>query len=243
MTRRFALLSVALAAVFSFAADASAQLFGQRTVGQPLSQRPGTSATNSAKASRASAAASFSASGGNGPATGNRGSMVNEKARFIRGNRKATDFVGADTAESKRFVGREQAGTDEEVRSAVDNLNVEMAPDANLTAKPVMPPRVQMNAPRLRVAFEFAGEAQGEVNSRLTSRLEKTLPGGATNRIAVSVAGDAATVRGVVASERDRKLAELMLLFEPGIVRVQNQLQVRPAELPRPPPAAPIPAG
>ena len=100
-----------------------------------------------------------------------------------------------------------------------------------------------MYAPRLRVAFDYAGEAEGEVNSRLTGRLEKALPGGATNRIAVSVAGDAATVRGAVASERDRKLAELMLLFEPGIVRVRNQLQVRPADLPRPPPPAPNPAG
>jgi hypothetical protein len=243
MTRRIALLSVALAAVFSFAADASAQLFGQRTVGQPLSQRPGTSATNSAPASRASAATSFSTSGGNRPATENRGSMVNEKARFIRGNRKATDFVGADIGEARGFVGSEQAGTDEEIRSAVDDLNVEMAPDANLTAEPVMPPRVQMYPPRLRVAFEFTGEAEGEVNARLTGRLEKSLPGGASNRIAVSVAGGAATVRGAVASERDRKLAELMLLFEPGIARVWNQLQVRPADLPRPPPVAPDPAG
>lgn len=238
MTRRIVLLSLALAAVFSFATDASAQLFGKRTVGQPLSQRPGTSATNS---SSAPAAASFSVSGGSRPAGENRGSMVNEKARFIRGNRKATDFVGADTGEAKRFVGSEQAGTGEEVRSAVDNLIVEMAPDANLTAKPVMPPRVQMYAPRLRVAFDYAGELDGEVNSRLTDRLEKALPGRASNRIVVSVAGDAATVRGAVASERDRKLAELMLLFEPGIARVLNQLQVRPAELPRPP--APHSAG
>jgi hypothetical protein len=169
--------------------------------------------------------------------------MVNEKARFIRGNRKATAFVGADTGEGQRFVGSEQAVTGEEVRSAVDNLTVEMAPDANLTAKPVMPPRVQMYAPRLRVAFDYTGELEGEVNSRLTGRLEKTLPGGASNRIAVSVAGDAATVRGAVASERDRKLAELMLLFEPGIARVRNQLQVRPAELPQPPPPTPDPAG
>ena len=147
MTRNNALLVAAFITASLLAADASAQLFGQRSLGQPLSQRPGssaatsgTAATNSARASRASAAASFSVSGGNPSATGNRGSMVNEKARFIRGNRKTTDFVGADIGEARGFVGSEQAGTDVEVRSAVDNLNVEMAPDANLTAKPVMPP-------------------------------------------------------------------------------------------------------
>jgi hypothetical protein len=110
--------------------------------------------------------------------------MVNEKARFIRGNRKTTDFVGADTGEGKRFVGSEQAGTDEEVRSAVDNLNVEMAADANLTANPVMPPRVQMYAPRLRVAFRlWRGGRRGQFSA---DRLEKAP--GSVNRIAVSVA-------------------------------------------------------
>jgi hypothetical protein len=172
-------------------------------------------------------------------------------------------------------VGSEQAGAEaaKEIRSAVESSDIELAPDANRTARPALPPRVQMNPPRLQLALDFAGAghvqvssqqadglaaelpggapnrrsvtggaATGEVNSRLTVRLEKALPGSSTNRFAVSVAGTEATVRGAVASARDRKLAELMLLFEPGIDRVQNLLEVRPGDEPEALPSPPNPA-
>ena len=279
MTRNIAVLVAALTAASLFAAEASAQnLFGQRTVGQPLTRPSGTSATNPAQAAQAArgAAASFSMSTGNRTTGEKTGSLVNERARFKRGNRKATDFVGSDAKEAKAFVGSEQAGAEAEsakvIRSAVENLDIEMAPDANQTAKPVLPPRVKMNPPRLQLALDLSdarqrhvdsrlvdesgrslaagssergtvsgGAVEGPVNSRLTGRLEKALPGGSSNRIAVSVAGSAAIVRGAVASERDRKLAELMLMFEPGIDRVRNLLEVRPADEPKPLPTPPPP--
>lgn len=281
MSRNITLRVAVLTAALLFAADASAQLFGDRTLGQPLTRQPGmgtatpatqlgASATNSAQAARASAG-SISLPGGNRTATPKAGSLVNERARFKRGNRKTTDFVGADAGEARSFVGSEQAGAEmeaaKEIRSAVENSDIEVATDANRTAKPALPPRVKMNPPRLQLALDLSraaegqvnslrsgglpealpggsssqgaasdGAAVGQVNSLLTGRLEKALPGGSSNRIAVSVAGDAAIVRGAVASERDRKLAELMLLFEPGIDRVQNLLEVRPADEPKLPP-------
>lgn len=282
MTRSITLLVAAISAASLFAAEVSAQqLFGQRTLGQPLVRQPGTSTTNPAQAAQGAQAArsmanSFSLSPSKSTAGEKTGSLVSEKARFKRGNRKATDFVGSDSKEAKRFVGSEQAGAETEaaktIRSAIENLDIETAPDANLTAKPVLPPRVKMNPPRLQLALDVggAGERQvdsrltsgsgkslragssdrgtasggaveGPVNSQLTGRLEKALPGGSSNRIAVSVAGSAAIVRGAVASERDRKLAELMLMFEPGIDRVQNLLEVRPADEPKPLPTPPAP--
>jgi hypothetical protein len=58
----------------------------------------------------------------------------------------------------------------------------------------------------------------------------------------VSVEGATATLRGEVASERDRTLAERLVLFEPGIDSVRNELKVRspskgPAEYLPPPPS------
>jgi len=164
---------------------------------------------------------------------------MSEGARFIRGNREASDFVGAGTGETRRFVGSEQAGADaEEIRSAIDDLQVEAAPDANQTAGAVRTPRVPMNAPRLRVDFEFSPQATTEVSDQLTRRLQAAALRTGQSRIEVSVAGGVATLRGEVASARDRKLAELLVGFEPGIAAVKNQLAVRPAD---PPPPVPPP--
>jgi hypothetical protein len=160
---------------------------------------------------------------------------MSEAARFLRGNRAASDFVGTGTSETRRFVGSEQAGGEgEEIRSAIDNLQVETAPDANQTAGAVRPPRVPMNAPRLRVGFEFVPQVPTEVSDRLAHRLQAASPRAGTSRIEVSVAGDVAILRGEVASARDRKLAELLVGFEPGIAAVKNQLVVRPADSPPP---------
>jgi osmotically-inducible protein OsmY len=57
----------------------------------------------------------------------------------------------------------------------------------------------------------------------------------------VSVQGATATLRGVVASARDREMAELLVRFEPGISTVRNELtvqQARPREEPRSPSSA-----
>jgi len=239
MTRPIALLSVGLILAFFDASGASAQLFGQRTLGQSSTQQS-SAARNAAASSRTAGTANRAAanSAGNRPGTESRTSLVNENARFIRGNRDASDFVGSAGREEQQFVGRQAGVEAEDIRSAVDELQIQTGPDANQNAQPVMPPRVRMYAPRLKVAFEFAPTAAIEVNSRLTHVLEAALPIESSSRIEVLVAGDAAILRGAVASERDRKLAELLLQFEPGIDRVENQLQIRQDEPPRPVPRA-----
>ena len=66
----------------------------------------------------------------------------------------------------------------------------------------------------------------------------------ATEPLEVSMAGRTATLRGTVESEHEKQLAGLMLLFEPGISKVQNELAVAPSDStpsaePRP---APVPS-
>jgi len=245
MTRSIFLLVVTLA-MWSLPADGAwAQLFGQRSLGQPLSQRAAAAKASKSRnpvtssRSTGAAAGTVSVSGGSRPVAESGGSLVNENARFIRGNRDASDFVGAANRDEQQFVGRQEAGVEaEEIRSAVDELQIQTGPDANQTAQPVMPPKVRMYAPRLRVAFDFPPTADSEVNARLTRHLAASLPVESSSRIEVLVAGDAAILRGAVASERERKLAELLLQFEPGIARVENQLQLQPVGLPKPPPAS-----
>ena len=61
-----------------------------------------------------------------------------------------------------------------------------------------------------------------------------------TSRIEASAAGGFATLRGEVASERDRTLIERLVLFEPGISAVRNDLKVVPpqSDSASPPPGA-----
>ena len=243
MTHHINLVGIVFFAVFLCASGTSAQMFGQRKVGRPLAQQSGASG-GSAAASRAANPANrtTAGTGGSRPGAESRPSLVSEDARFIRGNRAASDFVGAVNPESQQFVGLQELDVSaEEIRSAVDDLQIETGPDANRIVDPVMPARVRMYAPRLQLGFPTAPTPTVHVNARLARRLETTLPIESSSQIEVLVAGDAAILRGVVASERDRKMAELLLQFEPGIARVQNELQLQAAAAP-PMPVPPKPA-
>jgi len=236
MTRKIVLLAATLAASSLLAGGARAQLFGERTLGRSLSRQNSPSTARGTTTARTTGRTTNTPAAKSAPGESTP-SLMSEGARFIRGNRAASDFVGAGTAETRRFVGSEQAGADAgEIRSAIDDLQVEAAPDANQTAGAVRTPRVPMNAPRLRVDFDFSPQATMEVSDQLTRRLQTALLRTGTSRIEVSVAGGEAILRGEVASARDRKLAELLVGFEPGIASVRNQLAVRPAGLPAPPP-------
>ncbi len=245
MTRSLFLIVVTVVVSGLPADRAWGQLFGQRTLGQAVSRQASPGAANRPSSARpigrttgSSAPGARNAPGAAGAADASTGSLISEDARFVRGNRSAADFVGSDAGETQQFVGRQQAGlAEEEIRSAVDELDVEMAPDANQTAGAARPARVPMYPPRLRVDFGFTPQASAELSDSLTRRLQAVPFPAGTSPIAVSVADGVATLRGTVASARERKLAELLVQFEPGIVSVQNQLTLPSA--PTPPPPAP----
>jgi len=170
--------------------------------------------------------------------------MIDEGARYVRGNREATDFVGADTAESGRFVGAQQSGLGELIESAVEEgMEIEVSDDANQAIEPVLPPRMLLNPPRLQLGFSAPLRPSAEITTTVLRRLQTTLPDLDPNLFEVSVAEGVAILRGTVASERNRKMAALLIGFEPGIARVQNDLTVaspsRPDESPLSPAAAP----
>jgi hypothetical protein len=179
-----------------------------------------------------------------GPGLESIGTIVDEGARFIRGNRAVTDFVGADSAETARFVGMLQSGTGEQLQSAVDdNLGIDAGTDVNRVIEPVIPPRLRLNAPRLELGFVARQPPTELVQVTAVQRLQNRLPDLDPSLFEVSVADGVATLRGLVASERDRTMAALLLGFEPGIVRVQNELTVvSPDRMPANPGAAPASA-
>jgi osmotically-inducible protein OsmY len=93
-----------------------------------------------------------------------------------------------------------------------------------------------MYEPRLRVGFDVPQPVEGEVQAQLTNLLRSCPHLRQTSPIEVLLEGRTATLRGAVASERDRILAQQLILFEPGISQVKNELTVRPADSPPPSP-------
>ena len=77
---------------------------------------------------------------------------------------------------------------------------------------------------RIRVGFSVVRPAPAQLSSRLAQRLEKSSWLDAQSPIEVAFEQGTAILRGVVATEHDRVLAERMARLEPGIRQVENQL-------------------
>ena len=218
---------------------ALAQLFGERQFGNALSRersQPRSRTMTPAEKFQLGTTSGGSGSGGSG--SGGSGSQrgaaqgenlvgsVTGTERFYRGNREAGDFVGADLGDTGTFVGAQQVKelTPQEIQSAVSDLSIPTGPDANRVQP--QQSRARMYEPRLRVNFPFSPPAPRKVSSTLVRRLESALSMTQLGRIEVSLEDGTATLRGEVASERERNLARLLILFEPGISDVRNELTV-----------------
>lgn len=92
---------------------------------------------------------------------------------------------------------------------------------------------------RLRSAVRAPVLAPGRVRQNATRRLQTVgsvagVPGNTATRrdrfraVDVEVSNRRATLRGTVTSEADRRMSELLLRLEPGVSRVDNQVEVRP---------------
>lgn len=107
----------------------------------------------------------------------------------------------------------------------------------------------QSNAPALKIPIRL-GDTLGRTPfasatpvraTRFEKRLVKLRNLNTGTGVEVEVRAGTATMTGTVPTDRDRELIEQMALLEPGIERVENQLEVDPAsdlqaeELPRGP--------
>ncbi len=147
--------------------------------------------------------------------------------RFLRDNRGKGDFVGRDPDSRDTFVGSQQGTASGRVRSAAQGMRIEKARDANVRLRPATRRRHAMYDPRLAVDFEFSAPSSQEMTQRLTKRLEASLrPNGLGRSVEVSVQGDTAILRGTVSTEHDRSLTAFVVLLEPGIAEVKNEIEV-----------------
>jgi hypothetical protein len=85
---------------------------------------------------------------------------------------------------------------------------------------------------KVRLGFTVPKPARAQLarlGSKLATRMETSSWLETRSPMEVAIEGNTAILRGVVASEHDRSLAERLAKLEPGIRRVENRLTLAPA--------------
>lgn len=158
------------------------------------------------------------------------GTALRGNERFLRGNRRSSDFVGSDVRERKAFVGTQQSGAAPVQGPAVGRIVRPRAPVVAAAGVAAARRATSIYQPRLALAFDVPQVAPDVLTATVARQLAATPGLHPADRIEVSVADGSATLRGVVVSEHDRSLIEAMLLLEPGISNVRNDLKVMPLQ-------------
>lgn len=149
--------------------------------------------------------------------------QVSGNERFLRQNRQGgRNFVGSDTGDLNNFLsglagqqaGRSGLGAGRNGQSQGDNAGQE--------SRQRLPVRVV-------VAFDYSAVAPTQLSTTLGRRLTRSKMLRSLSPVRVEVTGRTAILRGVVATEHDREVAEQVALLEVGISEVQNELKVGPA--------------
>jgi osmotically-inducible protein OsmY len=78
-----------------------------------------------------------------------------------------------------------------------------------------------------QVAFGSTAQSGPQVDAELSPRITQMANGRVDSPISVTVSGGTATVRGVAKTPYDRLVVGAMVLMEPGIRTVNNELTVQ----------------
>jgi hypothetical protein len=155
--------------------------------------------------------------------------------RFVRGQRRADAFVGAQTNAAADFVGREIPGGGAAIRSAIDGtLPRQNSRRASRINRPLPPTRRNtISPPRFALAPDIQPgpplPAEDSQFPSLEMQLEDLMVRRIGPDVTVHIANRQAVLEGSVGTKHQRRLAEIMLGFEPGIDTVVNRLVVDPS--------------
>ncbi|WDQ15698.1 hypothetical protein [Rhodopirellula sp. P2] len=209
MSRPVAIFAIAVLTCLSITETAQAQLFGARTLGQPLTRRP-------------------SVSQGAPPAMESAGAVEGSE-RFLRGNRSRDEFVGPSRGTQQGFIGSDQAIGVGRVRTSVESLRE--PPDRSAQINRPVPPLVAgaMYHPQLSISVsEMADEAYvSAVISKRDQKLAARLSLIAGTPIQVSYQGNRTILSGAVESEAIAEKLRILASFEPHIDEIECQFSPR----------------
>ncbi len=168
--------------------------------------------------------------------------QVDSSDRFVRGSRAPGQFVGADTAEMQRFTGAVQAGTGGN-RGAMQGLNGAGRNRGNTANRQTNTGGTRGTTDvrtTLRVAFDYTRTTPESISTTLAARLEKSRRIRTLSAVQVVFDRGTVTLRGVVATDHDRALAERLTRLEGGVSRVKNELTVAKPTVAKPPQPRPV---
>jgi hypothetical protein len=168
-----------------------------------------------------------------------QGNLATGNERFVRGNQGG--FIGADAAEVSAVTnamagaaaGRtnNRGGQNGQLRNSSGQNGRRTNQAGRGGQNTGRGGRGQrMVQPELRVAFRHPELVPATVSASLTARIQRDLSSRLGNVAGVEVAGRVVTLRGSVASRYDRIVAEKLVMLEPGVSRVRNELRVVPPE-------------
>jgi hypothetical protein len=174
---------------------------------------------------------------------------VTGSERFVRGNRQPGQFVGADTSDlSTTIFGSMAEGGGGAGGGPLAGLaNLGASRDGNsagnrggrTTGRGGGGQRRINYSMGLEVGFDYAQPPQTAVSARIEERLAKMTRIRRYGSLRVTMEGRTATIRGAVASAHEREIVGNLVMFEPGVSLVRNELTVgppaSPAEAPQPP--------
>lgn len=216
-----ALLCVAIAVLNQWTSTASAQLIGNRTVGNA----PG-NIQQAAPSGRIGAGSFTGPSANSGPigpggiSLGTTQGGIQKTGRFVRGNRARGDFVGSNRTELDGFVGAGQALGVGRVGSAVENLKVETK--AARINRPLPPqPKTGMYYPRLSVDHSSRISPEPIRTVPLDGELRARLTKIAGTEARVQLNGRTAIIDPTSIPVGSIALISTLLSFEPGIDQVE----------------------
>ena len=194
-------------------------LFGSRSLGQGISGGGGTE---------------FGGTPGNLVEQAQAGAgQVQGGERFTREGRNAGAFVGADSADAANFFGQTQGfggtGLEQFLSRAAQR---DFQNQGNAAGSPRAPLR-----PALFLGFKAPTVPPAVFNARMAERLTRLPNLEILDGLTIALEDRTATLRGRVATAHDRELIAQLMLLEPGVSSIRNELLV--GAPPQPIPATP----
>ncbi len=167
--------------------------------------------------------------GGNG-GNANIGGQVQGNERFLRNNRRPGQFVGSDSNDVASFIGgiggnSQRLGGQQfgilggNQQRQQDRQNQNQNQNEQQNGKNKIKIR-----PRLKADFPVVSRGGSQLSAALQRRLNRSTWIQALSPLEVEIEGQTAILRGEVATDHDRALAEQVALLEAGISEVQNEL-------------------
>jgi BON domain len=222
-----------VATVFMLAASAQAQsrgttasgAFGQTTLGNPqgTSAPTGTGMTTGAGGNTGQGGATAQ------PGTEIQSSLVTGQQNLQRGGQ--TGFVGSSQATVQNPFSTGQGGRGNQNFSQLTQLMTQSRQNqfnrqqAQKSSRSNTQAKSQFRVP-LRLGFQPTPVSATRFNGQLSSRLTKIEGLSKVGPIRATLEGQTAVLRGTVATEADRQLAEGLARLEPEVQAVRNELVV-----------------